>query len=213
MGLIYPAAGLLKEPNLEVRKMSTKTKKSFKALICAEMVALALLVCAREVKASIVEVTDVQIIRGEIVEGWFQAIEVVDEIIVGDVFVITPEVTNLGSETEYVLNLYGWDLSPENRVEVIGTSGLCATYHDLQPGESTVLLPFCLEQAFKAQETGCVTMNIYVKDWVFEHLCQYTFEFTVIPEPATILSLCFGLLLLKRRTFSDRNGLKMRVVK
>lgn len=180
--------------------MSTKTKKSLKTLICAEMVALALLGCAREVKASIVEVTDVQIIRGELVEGWFQGIEVVDEIIVGDVFVITPEVTNLGSETEYVLNLYGWDLSPENRVQVIGTGGLCATCDDLQPGESAGLLPFCLQQAFKAEETGGVTMNIYVKDCVGNNLCQYTFEFTVIPEPSTMTFLGMGLVgLLSRR--------------
>ena len=165
--------------------MSGEANKKLKKLICAGIVAL-VLAGMEEARASIVEVTDVQIIRGELVGGWFQAIEVVDEIIVGDVFVITPEVTNFGSETEYVLNLYGWDLSPENRVEVIGTSGLCATYHDLQPGESTGLLPFCLEQAFKAEETGGVTMNIYVKDWVFENLCQYTFEFIVIPEPAMI---------------------------
>jgi hypothetical protein len=184
----------------EGSKMMRGTKKILKKLAYAGIITLAFAAGAREAKASIVEVTDVQIIRGELVGGWFQAIEVVDEIIVGDVFVITPEVTNLGSETEYVLNLYGWDLSPENRVEVIGTSGLCVTYYDLQPGESTGLLPFCLEQAFKAEETGGVTMNIYVKDWVFENLCQYTFEFIVIPEPSTMTLLGMGSVgLLSRR--------------
>jgi len=166
--------------------MNWRTKKSLKSVVCVGVIGLAVLAGTREARATIVEVTDVKIIRGELVGGWFQAIEEVDELIVGDVFVITTEVTNLGSETEYVLNLYGWDLSPENRVEVIGTSGLCATYHDIQPGESTGLIPFCLEQAFKAQETGGVTMNIYVKDWVGNNLCQYTFEFIVIPESASI---------------------------
>jgi len=166
--------------------MNKKTKKSLKKLFFAGIVGLAVLAGAREARATIVEVTEVKIIRGELVGGWFQAIEEVDELIVGDVFVITPEVTNLGSETEYVLNMYGWDLSPENRVEVIGTSGLCVASYDLKPGESAVLIPFCLEQAFKAEETGGVTMNIYVKDWVFENLCQYTFEFTVIPKPAMV---------------------------
>ena len=70
----------------------------------------------------------------------------------------------------------------------------------LQPGESAVLIPFCLEQAFKAEETGGVTMNIYVKDWVGENLCQYTFEFIVIPEPSTMTFLGMGLVgLLSRR--------------
>lgn len=185
--------------------MSTKTKKSLKTLICAEMVALALLGCAREVKASIVEVTEVQIIRGELVGGWFQDIEKVDELMVGHVFVIRTKVTNLGSETEHVSSLYGWDLSPENLVELIGTSIPCFTSYDLEPGDSAVLLPFCPSQAFRAEEYGCVTMNIYVKDWIGENLCQYTFEFRVIPEPSTIALLGIGLAGLLSCTKRRRN--------
>ncbi|MHC4308421.1 MAG: PEP-CTERM sorting domain-containing protein [Planctomycetota bacterium] len=176
--------------------MTGRTKKILKKLVYASIITLVFAVGAREVRASIVEVTDVQIIRGELVGGRFQAIEVVDEIIVGDVFVITPEVTNLGSETEHVLNLYGWDLSPENRVEVIGSSLPCVAYYDLEPGNSAVLLPFCSSQAFRAEQYGWVTMNIYVKDWVSENLCQYTFEFSVIPEPSTIAFLGIGFLSL-----------------
>lgn len=127
------------------------------------------------------EVTDVKIIRGELVEGWFEEIEEVNEVSVGDVFVIETEVSNLGSETEHVLNLYDWDLSPQNRVEVIGTPGLCLTYIELEPGESAFLYPFCLSQAFKAEQDGWVTMNIYVDDWYSGRLCEHRFTFEILP--------------------------------
>ncbi|GAJ07399.1 unnamed protein product [marine sediment metagenome] len=127
------------------------------------------------------EVTDVKIIRGELVEGWFEEIEEVNEVSVGDVFVIETEVSNLGSETEHVSNLYGWDLSPEGRIEVIGTSVPCAAYYDLEPGDSAGLRPFCRSHAFEAQQAGWVTMNIYAKDWVNNTLCEDTFTFEVLP--------------------------------
>jgi hypothetical protein len=165
--------------------MSGEAKKKLRKLVCAGIVILAL-AGIDEARASMVEVTDVQIIRGELVGGWFQAIEEVDELIVGDVFVIITEVTNLGSQTEHVLSLYSWDLSPQNHVEVIGTPLACLTYYDLQPGESAVLSPFCSSQAFRAEETGLVTMNISVRDWSSSELCEYTFDFMVISEPAMI---------------------------
>lgn len=174
--------------------MSGETNKNLKKLICAGIVAIAILAGAREARATIVEVTEVQIIRGELVGGRFEGIEEVDTLIVEDVFRIRTEVTNLGSQTEHVLNLYSWDLSPQNHVEVIGTPLGCLTYYELQPGESAVLSPFCFSQAFRAEEAGGVTMNIYVKDWVGNTLCEQTFEFEVIPEPSTMVLLGVGMI-------------------
>ncbi len=127
-----------------------------------------------------IKVTGIKIIKGELVEGRFQEIDEVDKLIVGDVFRIRIEVSNLGSETVHVFNLYGWDLSPQNYVEVIGTSVPCAAIYDLEPGESAFLGPFCLSQAFKAKKEGWVTMNIRVNDWYSSRLCERTFTFEVL---------------------------------
>ena len=129
-----------------------------------------------------VRVTDVKIIRGELVGGWFQAIEEVDELTVGDIFVIEVEVTNYGSETVHVLNLYDWDLSPQNRVGIIGTPSYCLGPIELQPSESATLYPFCLSQAFEAEGEGWVTISIYVDDWNFNRLCEDAFSFRVVVE-------------------------------
>ena len=129
-----------------------------------------------------VRVTDVKIIRGELVGGWFQAIEEVDELTVGDIFVIEVEVTNYGSETVHVLNLYDWDLSPQNRVGIIGTPSYCLGPIELQPSESATLYPFCLSQAFEAEGEGWVTISIYVDDWNFNRLCEDTFSFRIVVE-------------------------------
>jgi hypothetical protein len=127
-----------------------------------------------------VEVTDVKIIKGELVGGRFHEIEEVDKLIVEDVFLIRIKVSNLGSKTTNVFNLYGWDLSPQNHVEVIGNSVPCAAIFKLKQGESAYLYPFCLSQAFKAEQDGWVTMDIYVKDWVNDNLCEYTFTFEIL---------------------------------
>ncbi|RKY47555.1 MAG: hypothetical protein DRP88_04210 [Candidatus Neomarinimicrobiota bacterium] len=124
-----------------------------------------------------VQVTDAKVIRGEFVGDWFQEIEEVDELNVGDVFIIKIEVTNVGSETEEVFNLYDWDLSPQTHVEVIGTPSFCMYPFNLQPGESVTLIPFCLSEAFKAEEVGWVTMNVYGYG-------EYTFNFEIIAEEA-----------------------------
>jgi len=129
-----------------------------------------------------VQVTDVKIIRGELVEGRFQEIEEVEKLIVGDVFIIYVNVYNFGDVTEHVFGCgYSWDFSPQNHVEVIGSScppggGIC----EIRPGESTVLAPFCSLRAFKSEQKGLVTMDIYVKDWVNDKLCEYTFTFDVL---------------------------------
>jgi hypothetical protein len=125
---------------------------------------------AREVK-----VTEVKIIKGELVGGRFHEIEEVDKLIVGDVFIIKIKVLNLRHETVNVLNLYYWDLSPQNYVEVIGFDLACVTYFELEPGESVSLYPFCISHAFRAEQNGWVTMNIYVST-----LCEYTFTFEVL---------------------------------
>jgi len=127
-----------------------------------------------------VKVTEVKIIKGELVGGLFHKIEEVDKLIVGDVFIIKIKVLNLRHETVNVLNLYYWDLSPQNYVEVIGFDLACVTYFELEPGESVSLYPFCISHAFRAEQNGWVTMNIYVKDWIGSTLCEYTFTFEVL---------------------------------
>jgi hypothetical protein len=135
-----------------------------------------------EVPAPALEVkfTEVKIIKGELVEGRFKEIEEVDKLIVGDVFLIKVKVMNFRHETVNVLNLYVWDLSPQDYVEVIGSDSGCATYYELEPGESAFLRPFCITHAFKAEQNGWVTMNIYVRDWVSSILCEYIFTFEIV---------------------------------
>jgi hypothetical protein len=125
-----------------------------------------------------VEVTDVRIIRGEFDGGTFQAIEEVNEVEVGDVFVVKVDVQNFGSEVEGMSNLYGWELSPGGSVEVIGDQFLaCAAYYSLEPGESATLIPFCGCHAFEAKSAGLVTMTIDVGSGV----CEGVFEFGIVP--------------------------------
>jgi parallel beta-helix repeat protein len=127
-----------------------------------------------------VSVTDVQIVRGELVDGWFQPIEAVDEVGLGTVFIIEVNVTNEGGETVNLYSLYNWELSPSNRVNVIGNVSFCLYVIYLEPDESTTLYPFCLSKALQAKETGWVTMNITVKDWYGETVCEHTFEFEIV---------------------------------
>ena len=132
---------------------------------------------AGDVSGTNVQVTDAKISRGEFVGDWFQEIEEVAELEVGDVFIIKIEVTNVGSETEEVFNLYGWDLSPQTHVDVIGTPSFCLYPFNLQPGESAILYPFCLSEAFEAEEEGWVTMDVL-------EYGGYTFSFEIIAEEA-----------------------------
>ncbi len=125
-----------------------------------------------------VEVTAVKIFRHEVVGGHFQGAEAVNEVTVGDVFTIKVEVTNFGDETEFLSNLYGWELSPEGAVQVIGESSGCAAYFGLEPGQSTTLIPFCGSHAFEAKQAGTVTMNISVGGG----LCEHEFSFEVESE-------------------------------
>jgi len=128
-----------------------------------------------------VRVTDVKMFRCELIEGRFIAQEEVQKVTVGDAFKICVEVTNFGIKTQNVFNLYGWDLSPENSVELIGEPLLCAAYYDLEPGDAGWLSPFCPGFAFIAKESGWVTMNIYVDDWMGIELLEDTFVFEVLP--------------------------------
>jgi parallel beta-helix repeat protein len=127
-----------------------------------------------------VTVSDVKILRGEFVNKSFQPLETVDVVGLGDVFIIEVNVTNTGNETMNLYNLYYWELSPSNRVEIIGNASTCLTYIPLQSNKSASLLPFCLSQGFKAKETGWVTMNITVKDWNDQPVCEHTFDFEIV---------------------------------
>jgi len=128
-----------------------------------------------------VQVTDVKIIKGELVEGWFKEIEEAEKLRIGDVFVISIKVSNLGCQQVNVVNLCSWDLSPQNHVEVIGESVPCAAAYRLKPGESGYVGPFCPSQAFRAEQGGWVTMSIHVWGQVNSIVCDYTFQFEVLP--------------------------------
>lgn len=127
-----------------------------------------------------VQITDVKIIKGELVEGWFKEIEEAEKLRIGDIFVIRIKVSNLGCQKVSVFNLYGWDLSPQNHVEVIGDSVLCAAVYRLEPGESAYLGPSCPSQAFTAKQNGLIIMNIHVKDWMSNRLFEYLFNFEIL---------------------------------
>jgi parallel beta-helix repeat protein len=127
-----------------------------------------------------VTVTDVKIIRGEFdVNGWFQAAEAVDEVRIGDVFIIEVNVTNDGGETEPIYNLYSWEISPSARVKVIGNASTCLAIIWLGTAENATLIPFCLSQAFYADEEGVVSLDITVKDWNDLPVCEHVFEFEI----------------------------------
>jgi hypothetical protein len=115
------------------------------------------------------EITNVRIIRGELEGGVFEAIEEVQEVEYGDVFVIEVEVTNFGSEAEDMFNIYDWELYPKNEVSVIGDGFMaCLAFFSLEPGESATLIPFCGNHAFEAKMPGFVRMTIDVGDGVCE---------------------------------------------
>ena len=125
-----------------------------------------------------IQVTDVKIIRYETVGGHFQVDQEVNEVTVGDAFVIKVEVKNFGSETKFLSNLYGWELSPEGAVELVGDdSAGCAAFFGLEPGQSTTLIPFCISHAFEAEQAGTVTLDISVGGG----LCEHEFSFEVLP--------------------------------
>ena len=124
-------------------------------------------------------VTDVKIYRYELVEGWIVQQEEVQKVTVGDYFSILVEVENFGCTTQYLSNLYGWDFSPENSVEVIGDSITCAAYYELAQGDVGWLLPFCPHLAFSAKESGWVTMGIRVVDWYNSVLCEHMSIFEI----------------------------------
>jgi parallel beta-helix repeat protein len=127
-----------------------------------------------------VSVTDVRIVRGELIDNRFQPLETVDEVGLGDIFIIEVDVTNGGSETVNIYNLYYWELSPSNRVDVIGNTSFCLTPIPLQSGHSASLIPFCLSRAFHAIEAGTVSMNITVQDWYSQTVCEHTFSFEIV---------------------------------
>ena len=81
--------------------MIPKKQKGWGKLVCAGIIALTL-TGVREGIASIVVVTDVKIIRGELAGGWFEVTEEVDQLTIGDVFVIRTEVSNIGNDGENV---------------------------------------------------------------------------------------------------------------
>ena len=123
--------------------------------------------------------TDVKMYRCELIEGRFIPQEEVDKVTVGDAFTIRVEVTNFGSEMIETDCFYGWELVPENAVEVIGESTACATLYRLQPGESMWKIPFCGSFAFEAEQPGWVTMSVYVKGWCGV-LCEHTLIFEIL---------------------------------
>ena len=125
-------------------------------------------------------VTSVKMYRYKFIEGQFVQQQEVQKVTVGDYFTVLVEVENFGCTTQYLSNLYGWDLSPENSVEVIGDSITCAAYYELAQGYVGWLLPFCPHLAFSAKESGWVTINIYVADWNNSILCEHTFIFEIL---------------------------------
>jgi hypothetical protein len=122
-----------------------------------------------------IQITNVQIMRGEFVAGEFQEIEEVDRVQVGDLFQIVVRVSNLGSTTETIGNLYGYEMSGQGRMELTGQPCVGLYPVELDPGESATLYPFCPQsQAFEAKAAGHVDMDIAVSE-----NCQDTFGFEI----------------------------------
>ncbi len=122
-----------------------------------------------------IQITNVKIVRGEFVGGEFQEIEEVDRVRVGDLFQIVVNVSNLGSTTETVSNLYAYETSGQGRMELAGQPCVGLYLIDLDPGESAALYPFCPQsQAFAARASGHVDMDIIVSQD-----CRDTFGFDI----------------------------------
>jgi hypothetical protein len=120
------------------------------------------------------EVTDVKIWRGQLVGGSFQKLDQVDKVALGDLFQIVVEVTNKGTTTVNVSNLYGWTLSGQGNAQVVGNLCVGVFPISLDPGESATLDAFCPgTQAFQATQAGWATMDITVGT------CHQTFGFEV----------------------------------
>jgi predicted outer membrane repeat protein len=112
-----------------------------------------------------IQVTNVKIYRCEHVNGsYYQNIEEVNQLKVGDIFRILVEVTNYGSESVNLVTLYEWDFAPNGYIDVIGYPSGCLGYGEVKPQKSMWLGPLCGSQAFKAKESGPILMNINVKD-------------------------------------------------
>ena len=125
-------------------------------------------------------VTNVKVFRCELIEGRFIEQEQVQKVTVGEAFTILVEVTNFGSAMIETDCFYHWELSPENLVELIGEPLPCATWHRLQPGDSTWITPFCPGHAFEAEQAGWVTMDIWI-DYHFDMPpADYTFLFEIL---------------------------------
>lgn len=129
-----------------------------------------------------IKVTDVGIMACEIVGGRYRLREEMDRIRVGDSFSIMITLTNYGTQVERFLNCYSWDLSPDDRLRVIGLpNGSCTTLIELHPRESCVLRPFATDHAFQALQVGSATMTIPLRDHNGDLLETYRFAFEVLP--------------------------------
>jgi hypothetical protein len=123
--------------------------------------------------------SNVSLVTGTFASDWFRGLQVVDQIFVDELFIVEAEVTNTGSETVHVLSLYTWELIPDTTIDVVGNVSFCQYPIPLDPGQTAVLYPFCLSNAFKAISAGSVSLDITVKDWMNSVLCQETFTFTI----------------------------------
>jgi len=136
------------------------------------------------------QITHTAIIRGElIVIGYnpdigdltlFEAIEEVEAPRVGEVFLVKVTASNVGAETVYVSNFYGWEVSPGDKVEVVGSNSACQVIFPIEPGQSRVLYPFCPSQAFEGKHEGTITMRVYKRGPTGGLLCEYTFDFEIL---------------------------------
>jgi predicted secreted protein len=120
------------------------------------------------------EVTNVKIWRGRFAGGVFEKQGQVDKVALGDLFQIEVDVTNRGTTTVNISNLYNWSLSGPGSAEVVGNFCVGVFPINLCPGEAAALDAFCpASQAFQATQAGWATMEITVGT------CHQTFRFEI----------------------------------